>query len=133
MTACEYSGLTGQQENALKTAVEGTCELCREYRPFPFLEIHQVSNRLYREMISDPSTRILIVCRECHRHIHKLPVRIKEQRKIVLRRSFFIRRDLRRALGYLPKTCTPPRNTESIEIGDEYFFHFPPGSFRFSG
>jgi hypothetical protein len=133
MAEHEYPGLTGLQEKALKNAVEGTCELCSAYCAFPLLEIHRISRRLYREMIHDPSTRILVVCHDCHHHIHHLPLRVKDQRKIVSRRSFFTRRDLRRALGYRPKPYKPPDSTDEVEIYDEYFFHFPPGSFRLSG
>ncbi|MDD1682801.1 MAG: hypothetical protein LUO98_03095, partial [Methanoregula sp.] len=62
MPVAEYAGLTPVQEKKLKLAVEGMCELCSEYCALPFLEIHQISRRLYREMVQDPSTRILVVC-----------------------------------------------------------------------
>jgi len=131
--AAEYPGLTPVQEKKLKIAVEGSCELCSEYFALPFLEIHRISRRLYREMVRDPSTRILVVCYLCHRHIHRLPVRVKDQRAIVSRRSFFVRRDLRKILGYTPKRYTPPNSTDLAQMHEDYFYHFPPGSFRLSG
>ena len=107
MQMAEYPGLTPEQEKKLKIAVEGRCELCSEYVAFPFLGIHRISRRLYREMVRDPSTRILVVCQLCHHHIHRLPVRVRDQRAIVARRSFYPRRDIRRTLGYIPKPfCT---------------------------
>lgn len=133
MQASECPGLTPVQERELKRAVEGTCELCREYSALPLLVIHRISRRRYREMVRDPSTRILVVCRLCHRHIHELPVRVKDQRAIVLRRSFFIRRDLRRALGYRPRPCEPPGEIDVSQIYEEYFRIPPRGPFRLSG
>lgn len=108
MVTSEYPGLSPAQEKQLKTAAEGRCELCSEYFAFPFLVIHRISRRLYREMTRDPSTRILIVCDFCHEHIHRLPLKVKDQRAIVARRTFFIRRDMRKALGYRPKPYFAP-------------------------
>ncbi len=133
MQAPEYPGLTRQQEKGLKLAVEGVCELCSGYFALEFLEVHQISRRLYREMQRDPTTRILIVCRECHRHIHRLPVRVRDQRAIVSRRSFLVRKDLRRVLGYRSKPYTPHVPDVPVPMDDEYYFHFPPGSFLLGG
>ena len=129
----EYPGLTPAQERCLKIAVEGTCELCSEYFALPFLEIHRISRRQFREMIRDPSTRILVVCHLCHDHIHRLPVPVRQQREIVSCRSFFIRRDIRRVLGYRPRPYTPPEEIDVSQIFDEYFTRAPPGPFRLSG
>jgi len=133
MQVSECPGLTPVQEKELKRAVEGNCELCSEYFALPFLEIHRISRRCYREMARDPSTRILVVCQLCHRHIHRLPVRVKDQRAIVSRRSFFVRQDLRKTLGYIPKPYAPPPDTYVSAVYEEYFYHFPPGSFRLGG
>jgi hypothetical protein len=132
MQVSEYPGLTPAQEKKIKIAVEGHCELCSEYSALPFLEIHRISRRLYREMVRDPSTRILVVCHLCHQHIHELPVLVKNQRAIVSRRSFFIRQDLRRILGYRPKPYAPPNDPVS-QMYEDYFYHFPPGSYRLGG
>ncbi|OPX65290.1 MULTISPECIES: hypothetical protein [unclassified Methanoregula] len=129
----ECPGLTPAQEKRLKLAVEGTCELCSEYFALPFLDIHRISRRQYREMKRDPSTRILVVCHLCHDHIHHLPVPVRQQREIVSRRSFFVRRDLRRVFGYRPRPYSPPEEIDVSQIFDEYFTHAPPGPFRLSG
>jgi hypothetical protein len=133
MQACEYSGLTPDQEREVKRAVEGTCELCTEYFAFPLLEIHRISRKIYREMERDPSKRILVVCGPCHQHIHRLPVHVKDQRAIVDSRPFYIRQGIRKALGYKPKPYSPPRESSIPAMYDEYFYHFPPGSFRLGG
>jgi hypothetical protein len=133
MQVAEYPVLTPEQEKKLKIAVEGRCELCSEYFAFPFLGIHRISRRLYREMVRDPSTRILVVCQLCHHHIHRLPVRVRDQRAIVSRRSFFVRQDIRKILGYTPKPYSPPDDRDLSQMYEEYFYHFPPGSFRLGG
>jgi hypothetical protein len=133
MQVSEYPGLTPVQERKLKLAVEGNCELCSEYFALPFLEIHRISQRLYREMVQDPSTRILVVCRLCHHHIHRLPVRVKVQRAIVSHRSFFVRQDIRKILGYTPKPYSPPDDIDISRMYEDYFYNNPPGSFRLSG
>ncbi|MEN6611397.1 MAG: hypothetical protein ABFC24_11185 [Methanoregulaceae archaeon] len=104
------------QVREIKRAVESTCELCHEYSALSTLEIHRVSSRLYREMIRDPSTRILVVCPSCHCHIHRLPVRVRDQRAIISLRSFFVRRDLRKILGYREKTYMAPDDTDLSQI-----------------
>jgi len=129
----ECFGLTRNQEMAIKKAAEGTCELCREYFALPFLEIHRISRRMYREMARDPASRILVVCRLCHDHIHRLPMKVRDQRAVAAGRSFFIRRDLRRILGYRPKPYSPPENLDVSQIYEEYFNFVPPGSFRLGG
>jgi hypothetical protein len=129
----EYPGLTPAQEKKLKLTVEGNCELCTEYFALEFLEVHRISRRLYREMVRDPSARILVVCRLCHDHIHRLPLRVKDQRAIVARRSFYARQDIRRVLGYVPKPYSPPDDSYASQVYEEYFYHFPPGSFRLGG
>jgi len=133
MQEAEYPGLTPVQEKKLKLAVEANCELCSEYFAPAFLEVHRISRRLYREMMRDPSTRILVVCHQCHDHIHRLPVLVRDQRAIVSRRSFFVRRDIQKILGYRPRPYTPPDNPDLSLMYEDYFYHFPPGSFRLSG
>ncbi len=120
MEESEYPGLTPAQEKKLKIVIEGCCELCSEYFAFPFLEIHRISRRRYREMVRDPSTRVLVVCHLCHQHIHRLPVRVKDQRAIVSGRSFLSGRTSVQSSGthrnpiHLPMTVMPPRCMRSI-------------------
>jgi len=125
--------ITPAQEQKLKIAVEYTCELCHEYHPAHSLEIHQISRSLYKEMKRDPSARILIVCRFCHDHIHNLPVPTGKQRALVKKRSFFIRRDMRRILGYQPRPYQAPDDINIPVIYEEYFGRCQPGSYRLSG
>lgn len=126
----EYPGLSSRQEKDLKLAVESTCELCSGYFSSGFLEIHRISRRQYREMARDPSTRILVVCTDCHATIHRLRIRVKDQRAVVAGRSFTVRQDLRRALGYRLKPYVPPSPSGLDDIGDESFFHFRPDPMR---
>jgi hypothetical protein len=125
--------ITPMQEEKLKNAIENTCELCHEYYPSAFLELHLISRRSYKEMKHDQSTRILIVCQSCHAHIHHLPLSIGRQRAIVKGRSFFSRRDLRRILGYVPKPYQAPDDINLYVIYEEYFGRGSPGSYRLSG
>ena len=119
-----------RQEEKVKIAVENTCELCHEYHPSSVLEIHLISRRCYKEMRRDPSTRILIVCPPCHIHIHHLPLPVGRQRTIVQGRSFFIRRDLRQVLGYIPKPYQAPDDINLYVIYEEYMGRSSPGSYR---
>jgi len=126
-------GVTPLQEQKLKIALENTCELCREYFPSPFLELHRISRRNYREMSRDASTRFLGVCTDCHAHIHALPVPVARQRQIVRNRSFFVRKDLRKILGYVPKPYIPPQSVDPSQAYEEYFGRCPQGSYRMGG
>ncbi len=125
-----YIGINSVQEQKLKLAVENTCELCHEYYPSAFLEIHLISRRNYKEMRNDPSARVLVVCQPCHTHLHMLPVTIGRQRAIVKRRLFFIRRDLRRVLGYVPKPYHPPDDINLYVVYEEYMGRSSPGPYR---
>ncbi len=126
-------GLTPLQEDGLKTALENTCELCHGYFPSSSLELHRISRRNYREMNRDASTRFLVVCTDCHAHIHALPVPVARQRKIVRNRSFFSQRDLRKILGYVPKRYEPPQSVDPSQAYEEYFGNCPQGSYRMGG
>lgn len=133
MRETECRGLFPVQEEKLIIAVEQTCELCHEYHPVSFLELHLISRRIFKEMVRDPSARILIVCHTCHDHIHRLPVPVGKQRAIVKARSFFIRRDLRRILGYVPKPYKAPDDVNIALIYEEYLGRNSWGSYRLSG
>lgn len=133
MREIDCRGTSPVLEKKLKIAVEQTCELCHEYRPMTSLEIHIISRRRYKEMVRDPSARILIVCQSCHDHIHQLPVPVGKQRALVKARSFFIRRDLRRILGYEPKPYVAPNDINIALIYEEYMGRYSWGSYRLSG
>ena len=133
MRETDCRGISPVQDKKIKIAAEQTCELCHEYYPLSFLDIHLISRRLYKEMIRDPSTRILIVCQACHDHIHRLPVTVGKQRALVKARSFFIRRDLRRILGYVRKPYQAPDDINIPLIYDEYMGRYSWGSYRLSG
>jgi len=133
MPEADCKGINPVQAQKIKIAAESTCELCREYHPVSLLEIHMISRRIYREMVRDPSARILVVCEPCHRHIHKLPVLVKKQRAIVKDRPFHMRQDMRRVLGYKPKPYLPPDTIDLAQIYEDYFNRIPPGSFRMAG
>ncbi len=133
MPECTCMIITPIQEKKLKNAVENTCELCHGYFPSLFLEIHSISRHPTKEMKHDPSTRILIVCQMCHAHIHQLPVSIGKQRAMVKHRSFYIRRDIRRILGYVPKPYRAPDDIDLYVVYEENFGRGSPGSYRMSG
>ena len=133
MRETDCRGISPGKEEKLKIAVEQTCELCHDYHPLSFLEIHLISRRLSKEMARDLSARILVVCQSCHNHIHRLPVPVGKQRVLVKARSFFIRRDLRRILGYVPKPYQAPDDINLALIYEETMGRFPWGSYRLAG
>lgn len=133
MRESDCRGTSAVLERKLKIAVEQTCELCHEYHPISSLEIHLISRRRFKEMQRDPSARILIVCQTCHNHIHRLPVPVGKQRALVKARSFFIRRDLRRLLGYTPIPYQAPDDINLALIYEEYLGRYSWGSYRLSG
>ena len=133
MPETDCGWITPEQEQKLRIAVEFTCELCHEYYPASYLEIHRISRHLYKEMKRDPSTRILMVCPFCHDHIHRLPLPARKQRALVKERSFFTRRDMRRIMGYQPAPYRAPDDINLYVIYEEYFGRCPSGSYRLSG
>jgi hypothetical protein len=133
MPECSCMGITLVKEENLKTAVENTCELCHDYYPPSLLEIHVISRRPTKEMKRDPSTRILVVCELCHTHIHTLPVPVAKQRAVVKNRSFYVRQDIRKILGYMPKPYQAPDDIDLYVILEENFGRGSPGPYRISG
>jgi len=133
MAETDCMAITPVQEKKCKIAVENTCERCHDYFPASRLELHLISRRIYREMVRDPSARILVVCQLCHEDIHTLPVPVKKQRAIVGRRGFYIRRDLRRVLGYKPVPYCAPNSIDLAQVYEEYFDRCAQGSYRLGG
>jgi len=74
-----------------------------------------------------------VLCHLCYDLIHRLPMQVKDQRAIVSSRSFFVRKDIRKILGYTPAPYTPPGSIDVPQMYDDYFYNIPPGSFRMSG
>jgi len=133
MAETDCMGITPVQEKKCKIAVENICERCHDYFPASLLELHLISRRIYREMRRDPSARILVVCNICHADIHTIPVPVKKQRAIVEKRGFYIRRDLRRVLGYKPAPYCAPDSIDLAQVYEEYFDRCAPGSYRMGG
>ena len=133
MAETDCMGITPVQEKKCKIAVENICERCHDYFPASLLELHLISRRIYREMRRDPSARILVVCNLCHADIHTIPVPVKKQRAIVEKRGFYIRRDLRRVLGYKPAPYCAPNSVDLAQVYEEYFDRCAPGSYRLGG
>jgi hypothetical protein len=133
MAETDCMGVTPMQEKKCKIAVENTCERGHDYFPASRLELHLISRRIYREMVRDPSARILVVCQICHEDIHTLPVPVKKQRAIAGKRGFYIRRDLRRVLGYKPAPYCAPDSVNLAQVYEEYFDRCAPGSYRMGG
>lgn len=133
MPETECGWITQEQKQDLRIAVEYTCELCNEYYPGSSLEIHSISQRPDKRMNRDPSTRILIVCPFCHDHIHRLPMQVRRQRRVVKERPFFTRRDMRTILGYQHAPYQAPDDINLYVIYEEYFRGNLPGSYRLSG
>ncbi|MFA5213909.1 MAG: hypothetical protein WC406_11280 [Methanoregula sp.] len=130
MTEVACLGIDASQEKKCTYAVENTCELCHDYFPSPLLCLHLISHHIYREMARDPSTRILVVCELCHELIHSLPVPVKKQRVLVGRRTFFVRRDLRRALGYKPAPYEAPATVDIAQVYEEYLGRSQTGAYH---
>ena len=72
-------------------------------------------------------------CHLCHNEIHTLPVPVKKQRAIAGKRGFYIRRDLRRVLGYRPAPYCAPDSIDLAQVYEEYLGRCPQGSYRMSG
>ncbi len=133
MVQGDCRGISPEQERAIIIAAEQTCELCHEYFPVSSLLVHQVTSRIPRGTGRDPSLSLLVVCGPCHNHIHALPVTRAKQRALARKRTFFIRRDIRRILGYVPKPCSPPDTVELSQVYEEYMGRCSPGSYRLGG
>jgi hypothetical protein len=105
----------------IKIAVEGTCELCREYIPVPLLELHGITPgpEPKKPQPKERERNILVVCSPCHRHIHELPVPEKKLRALVEKRPFGVRKEILRALGYIPKHYMPPDDVDIARVFEE--------------
>ncbi len=115
------AGISPDQESRIKRAVESTCELCREYTPLSLLQLHGVPSK-GKHTSPTPKEReqhILVVCEPCHRLIHAEPVPVKKLRARIASRPFGTRREILYALGYLPKSVTPPEDQDLARVYDD--------------
>jgi hypothetical protein len=121
MTESWCRGISPGQELQVKRAVESTCELCREYIPLSLLELHGFPpiRRKKNPSQKEREQHILVVCCNCHRHIHDLPVPEERLRALIGRRPFAQRREILQALGYVPKQYVPPENIDLSKVYDE--------------
>ena len=105
----------------IKIAVEGTCELCREYTPLPLLELHGIPSdqEPQQPQPKERERNILVVCSTCHRHIHELPVPGQKLRALIDRRPFAVRKEILHALGYVPKHYSPPEDIDIARVFEE--------------
>jgi len=116
---CE--GISQEGEERIKRAVESTCELCREYLPRAGLELHGIPPAIH-ERDAGPKDRernILVVCDPCHRLIHAEPVPEEKLRARIAARTFSVRREILSALGYVPRSVTPPDDQDFAQIYDD--------------
>ena len=118
-------GLSEKEEKKIKIIADSTCEVCGVFTPSEDLEIHLISHRMTNEEKRDPSLRVLVTCRSCHSRIHTIPVPTRSQRIISRGRDFFVRRDIRKLLGYIPKPWTPPETIDLAQIYEDGFRSFP--------
>jgi hypothetical protein len=103
-------GISPQEEEKIKRALESTCELCRDYIPISLLELHGFPEK---EKKNNPHPKereqhILVVCSPCHNLIHEIPVPVEKLRALISRRGFEVRREILQALGYVPRPYSPP-------------------------
>ncbi len=111
-------GITPGQEERIKRAVESTCELCREYTPMSLLGIHGIPPGK-RNVAGNPKElerNIIVVCKPCHILIHTEPVPVKKIRARISSRPFGVRREILLALGYVPKSVTPPDDQDFSQV-----------------
>jgi hypothetical protein len=132
MTEEWCKGISRLKARQVKIAVEGTCELCREYIPIPMLELHGIPSRTEppRPRSKECERNILVVCPTCHRHIHELPVPEEKLRALIGRRPFAQRREILRALGYKPKKYSPPEDIDIARVFEETTRSPSAGNFR---
>ena len=125
ITEVSCLGISEKEEKKIKIIADSICEICGEITPPDELDIHLISRCRTKEERRDQSLRILVSCRRCHILIHTIPIPKKSQRLISRGRDFFIRRDIRKVLGYKPKHYTPPEIIDLAQIYEDGFRAFP--------
>ncbi|WAC05829.1 MAG: hypothetical protein OS112_04165 [Methanoregula sp.] len=114
MTEPWCKGISPRNEEKIKRALESTCELCRDYIPLSLLELHGFPSKMKG---NDPPPKererhILVVCSPCHLLIHEIPVPVEKLRALISRRPFSVRKEILRALGYIPGPYFPPEDPD---------------------
>jgi hypothetical protein len=120
-----HPGLTPEQEDRIKRAVESTCELCREYLPFSHLLPHVLRSR-HREKntCKEREKNLIVVCDACERLITGQPVPEEKLRARIAARPFSVRREILLALGYVPKPISPPEDPDLARVYDDTLKEF---------
>lgn len=125
MAEPRYCGLSPDQENRIKRAVESTCEICREYTPLSFLVLHGLPLRHRgRNPCKEREKNLIVVCDACQRLIREQPVPVTKLRARIAARPFGVRREILLALGYVSKAITPPDDPDYPRIYDDTLKEF---------
>lgn len=125
MAEPRYGGLSPDQEDRIKRAVESTCELCREYMPLSLLMLHELPSRISdRNPCKEREKNLLVVCGACNRLIREQPVPATKLRARIATRPFGVRREILLALGYVSKAITPPEDPDYPRIYDDTLKEF---------
>jgi len=114
---------TGRRERAVKKLLEGRCEWCDEKFAAPRLELHRILPEPGQRTPEspDPQKRFLLLCRQCHRDVHQIPLPRHLQKDLVRNRPPEIKKALRIVFDYTPKPYEPPDNADFAEIYEECF------------
>ncbi len=114
---------TAAREQAVKVLLGGRCEWCDGQLPFPDLVLHRILPVPGRNPPEspDPQKRFLLLCRSCHRDIHRIPLPHHLQKDLVRNRRKELRKALRNLFGYTPEPYHPPDNADLAEIYEECF------------
>lgn len=114
---------SGKRERAVKTLLERRCEWCDEQFAASRLELHRIlpepGHRIPES--PDPQKRFLLLCQECHRDVHNIPLPRHLQKDLVRKRPQEIRKALRILFEYTPKPYEPPDTADFAEIYEECF------------
>ncbi|HUU76228.1 MAG TPA: hypothetical protein VMW63_09085 [Methanoregulaceae archaeon] len=110
------------QEMKIKLAVQFRCEWCEETKSPAILDLHLLVDDTGSYLPTpDPQKKILVLCPDCHRDIHEIPLPLQMQKDLVRKRSFARKKRIRAILDYTPPPYAPPDNQNYAEIYEECF------------
>jgi|MTBAKMStandDraft_1061839.scaffolds.fasta_scaffold38215_3 hypothetical protein len=114
---------TGERKRAVKKLLEGTCEWCDRQYAASCLELHRILPEPGRRPPEspDPQKRFLLLCHQCHRDVHHIPLPRHLQKDLVRKRPPEIKKALRILFDYTPKPYEPPDTADPAEIYEECF------------